>query len=50
MEIAAFIVGVLSLAGTFFAIGYTIGKDSRGSHNGWDSCSRRRDRSDKTQK
>ena len=31
MDIVGVLVGVLSLIGTFFAIGYQLGKDSRGS-------------------
>ena len=44
MEIISILIGVLSLCGTFFAIGYQIGKDN--SHRNGEN--RRND--DKTQK
>ena len=46
MDILGLVVGILSLCGTCFAIGYQFGKDSRGS----DCGGSRRDRDDKTQK
>ena len=46
MELLGVLVGILSLCGTCFAIGYQIGKDSRGN----DCGESRRSRNDKTQK
>ena len=46
MELLGVLVGILSLCGTCFTIGYQFGKDSRGNNCG----ESRRDRNDKTQK
>ena len=50
MDILGVIVGILSLCGTCFAIGYQFGKDSRGNGCGQSFGSSRRNRSDKMQK
>ena len=46
MDILGLVVGILSLCGTCFAIGYQFGKDSRGN----DCGESHRNRYDKTQK
>ena len=46
MELLGVLVGILSFAGTCFAIGYQFGKDSRGN----DCGESHRKRNDKTQK
>ena len=46
MELLGVLVGILSLCGTCFAIGYQIGKDSRGNDGG----ESHRNRNDKKQK
>ena len=46
MEIISIMIGVLSLIGTVFSIGYQIGKDIRGDNCG-ESHRKKRDKSQK---